>query len=102
MPIFQDDLRRHPSASPNRSPFVVPDPSPTLSFARRVSEESIRTEFCEGLLPDSPSDAILTSSGSPNADPDLETSQATSDRLELIERLKRGESPTWIPNRHVC
>ncbi|PFH58179.1 hypothetical protein XA68_14049 [Ophiocordyceps unilateralis] len=24
---------------------------------------------------------------------------ATSDRSELIERLKRGESPTWIPNR---
>jgi hypothetical protein len=25
----------------------------------------------------------------------------TSDRVELIERLKRGESPTWLPNRNV-
>ena len=24
-----------------------------------------------------------------------------SDRAELIERLKRGESPTWVPNRAV-
>lgn len=26
---------------------------------------------------------------------------ATSDRSELIQRLKRGESPTWIPARHL-
>lgn len=25
----------------------------------------------------------------------------TSDRVELIESLKRGESPTWVPNRSV-
>ena len=24
-----------------------------------------------------------------------------TDRAELIERLKRGESPTWVPNRAV-
>jgi serine phosphatase RsbU (regulator of sigma subunit) len=25
----------------------------------------------------------------------------TSDRVELIERIKRGESPTWVPGRAV-
>lgn len=25
----------------------------------------------------------------------------TSDRGELIERIKRGESPTWVPNPAV-
>jgi hypothetical protein len=25
----------------------------------------------------------------------------TSDRIELIERIKRGESPTWVPGRAV-
>ena len=24
-----------------------------------------------------------------------------TDRAELIERLKKGESPTWVPNRAV-
>ena len=24
-----------------------------------------------------------------------------TDRAELIERLKRGESPTWVPNQAV-
>ena len=63
---------------------------------RRVSEESIRTDLCEGPIPDSP--PALKSPTPPEKPP----SNAVSDRAELIERLKRGESPTWIPNRHVC
>ncbi|KAK3318597.1 hypothetical protein B0H66DRAFT_603175 [Apodospora peruviana] len=59
---------------------------------RRISEESIRTELCEGPIPDSPSRP---------ATPEQELSNVVSDRAELIERLKRGESPTWIPNRHL-
>ena len=65
---------------------------------RRTSEESIRTEFCEG--------PVLDDSNPPSSetDPVVETVAAqveTSDRAELIERLKRGESPTWVPNRKV-
>lgn len=59
----------------------------------RPSEESIRTDFCEGLLRES--------SKSPSPEPEL-CPTTTSDRAELIERLKRGESPTWVPNRRVC
>lgn len=66
------------------------------SLSRRISEESIRTELCDGPIPDSP-----PSSPNPtSARPEL-ASNTTSDRIELIERLKRGESPTWSPKRHL-
>ena len=64
---------------------------------RRMSEESIRTEDCEGPIPD---DAMV--------DVGLENDQNSNmgeavctDRAELIERIKRGESPTWAPNEAV-
>lgn len=66
---------------------------------RRISEESIRTEFCEGPVPDDvdPVSPELTSQ-----EQTASSGVETSDRAELIERLKRGESPTWVPNRTVC
>ncbi|KAL2878862.1 hypothetical protein SGCOL_005830 [Colletotrichum sp. CLE4] len=66
---------------------------------RRLSEESIRTELCEGPIVESP-----TRPSTPETDTDADAAAAavTSDRAELIERLKRGESPTWIPNRRVA
>ncbi|KAL8298367.1 hypothetical protein RB597_006792 [Gaeumannomyces tritici] len=98
MPMFQDptELRhRCQSASPDASdgaPPAAARPIPIqLSASRRLSEESIRTDLCEGPLPD----------GSPIKTPNQDPAVATSDRAELIERLKRGESPTWIPNRHL-
>ncbi|OAA56619.1 hypothetical protein SPI_07626 [Niveomyces insectorum RCEF 264] len=97
--------------------------SSCLSLSRRLSEESIRTEFCEGPLPDSPpvlpqpssaTRASRPSSPPPTAQstltgqttrpatpPRRDVSAPVTDRAELIERLKRGESPTWIPNRHL-
>lgn len=72
-------------------PAKVPTHSETVfqrSLHRQISEESIRTELCEGPIPDSPT-----------LEPSV--SRAVSDRAELIERLKRGESPTWVPNRHL-
>ena len=59
---------------------------------RRLSEESLATELCEGPVPDSPKPTS----------PYIDDEAATSCRAELIERLKRGESPTWIPSRRVC
>lgn len=61
---------------------------------RKVSEESIRTELCEGPLLDSPRPST------PERVSEQETTTVT-DRAELIERLKRGESPTWVPSRTV-
>jgi hypothetical protein len=68
---------------------------------RKVSEESIRTELCEGPIPDSPPDHETIAPHGVEIDVPKEPSQGVSDRVELIERLKRGESPTWLPNRHV-
>jgi hypothetical protein len=100
MPLLQDAAQREmPSLAGGLREIISPIPIQTQvvgSLGRRVSEESIRTELCEGPLPDSPKDA------SPPVSPgNSDLSHATSDRAELIERLKRGESPTWIPNRHV-
>ncbi|POR36227.1 Uncharacterized protein TPAR_03606 [Tolypocladium paradoxum] len=92
MPIFQADLDlEHPSPcrDPEPEAIEVEPPSPRL---RRLSEESLRIELCEGPVPDSPAHPST---------PRSEDDGATSNRTELIERLKRGESPTWIPNRHL-
>ncbi|KAJ3562277.1 hypothetical protein NPX13_g8624 [Xylaria arbuscula] len=62
---------------------------------RDLSQESIRTELCEGLVYDSPpSDTLL---------PFAQTSDlaAGTDRALLLERLRSGQSPTWISNRHL-
>ncbi|CAM1511598.1 Fc.00g091110.m01.CDS01 [Cosmosporella sp. VM-42] len=89
MPIFQADLDHEHEDPVNPRPAVLDIPATRL---RRLSEESIRTELCEGPVPDSPQ---------PPNTPRSDDETAISDRVELIERLKRGESPTWIPNRHV-
>ncbi len=98
MPMFQENFE--PRDDPVDELDDRPDPIPIQQsleclhrgLSRRVSEESIRTELCEGPIPDSPPTAKT---------PEQAVSNAVSDRAELIERLKRGESPTWIPNRHV-
>ncbi|KAI5918602.1 hypothetical protein F4810DRAFT_704113 [Camillea tinctor] len=65
------------------------------TLTRKLSEESIRTELCEGPVPEPPVQEIPA----PKT-PEGDVSTTCSDRAELIERLKKGESPTWIPNRH--
>lgn len=99
MPMFQDPAeldRSRRSASPDAPDGTPPAATRPIAIqlsaaSRRLSEESIRTDLCEGPLPDTP----------PAKTPDQDPAVATSDRAELIERLKRGESPTWIPNRHL-
>ncbi|KAI1770840.1 hypothetical protein F4818DRAFT_431199 [Hypoxylon cercidicola] len=93
MPFFQLDLERRESAeqpsisTPKPAMAPTPDGFQQDGLRRKLSEESIRTELCEGPIPDSPTPRT----------PERET---CSDRSELIERLKRGESPTWRPSRH--
>ncbi|KAL7950138.1 hypothetical protein V8C42DRAFT_309586 [Trichoderma barbatum] len=86
MPIFQEDIHH---VSPASSPIAI---EPVASRSRRLSEESLPTELCEGPIPDSP-----MHSSTPKGDEETRI----SDRAELIQRLKRGESPTWVPNRHL-
>lgn len=103
MPIFQDDLgvgRETPPGKPTTSPLSKSPLGQNL-IKRKVSEESIRTELCEGPIPDSPEEERNRWAG------DLDHNfkmpiHGTSDRVELIERLKKGQSPTWLPNRNVC
>lgn len=80
MPIYQADLDHE------RLSRVA---EPPIAKTRRLSEESIRTELCDGPLLDS-SSALRS-----------EDEATITSRDELIQRIKRGESPTWRPNRHV-
>lgn len=102
MPIFQDDLgggQGTPPAKPGTSPLLN-SPLDRNRIARKLSEESIRTELCEGPLPDTPEDSNGVSTGNSNTSftfPIL----GTSDRVELIERLKKGQNAAWLPNRNV-
>ncbi|KAL2129146.1 hypothetical protein VTI74DRAFT_8166 [Chaetomium olivicolor] len=100
MPMFrEDDLEQAASPRDSASHYSDSAPIPIQTppgmgrwLGRRLSEESIRTELCEGPIPESPPRPPT---------PHQAVSHAVSDRAELIERLKRGESPTWIPNRHL-
>lgn len=89
MPIFnEDDDPGRTNALPQSAETATsPVQSPAAMarwFGRRLSEESIRTELCDGPVPDSP--PLPATSQQPPA-----VSHAVSDRAELIERLKRGE-----------
>lgn len=69
------------------------------SIMRRPSEESIRTEFCDGPVPDADEEGTMSVDNTMGATSDAKVE--TSDRAELIERIKKGESPTWIPSGTV-
>ena len=97
MPMFHDPDRPWDGPRSTNKAADIPQPIVAL-LERRTSEDSIRTEFCEGPVLDDSKPA------SPKPNPAAESVAAsveTSDRAELIERLKRGESPTWVPNRKV-
>ncbi|KAK3400134.1 hypothetical protein B0T20DRAFT_407956 [Sordaria brevicollis] len=65
---------------------------PPKSLSHRVSEESIRTEFCEGPV-DSPFNPTA-----PERKPHI---PLVHDRAMLIHRLKEKESQTWVPNNNL-
>lgn len=98
MPLFQDpDLL---IANSKENLKTSPPASAIATVMRKPSEESIRTEFCDGPEPDPP--GWIKSLEEKAADmATREDDIRTSDRAELIERIKRGESPTWVPNQAV-
>lgn len=96
MPIFHDPDQPFP-----RKAVSVPEPVACDSTMRRVSEESIRTEFCDGPIVDADMEDTLPVGGDGGNAVPIGGSLHTSDRGELMERIKRGESPTWVPNPAV-
>ena len=92
MPLLHDPDR------PDQA-FESPDSNESAINMRRPMEENILTELCDGPLFEdtvrhlSPSEKNLQSKATDRIE--------TSDRGELIERIKRGESPTWVPTRAV-
>ncbi|KAK4161296.1 hypothetical protein QBC43DRAFT_358090 [Cladorrhinum sp. PSN259] len=80
---------------PHNAFSTPPKPIMRRSLSRRLSEESIRTDLCEGPILESPPCKPST------PEKTISHTVSVSDRAELIERLKRGESPTWVPNRHL-
>ncbi|KAL8929233.1 MAG: hypothetical protein Q9208_001316 [Pyrenodesmia sp. 3 TL-2023] len=96
MPIFQDPERLFPHLAKLSEAF------PANSLKSKASEESVRTEFCDGPLPDAPTWDTVENEDVIHKEKERSCSQSgvcTSDRNELIERIKRGESPTWIPSQ---
>ncbi|OAA54020.1 hypothetical protein ISF_08500 [Cordyceps fumosorosea ARSEF 2679] len=94
MPIFQEDIdHSRPLLNPNRPSRLVDDDDDSLLRLRRLSEVSLPVELCEGPIPDTPEQRPET--------PDNQNESHMLDRSVLIERLKRGESPSWIPSRHL-
>lgn len=102
MPIFQDDFGSRRATPPPAKPSRHRSTSPSGGFLmeRKDSEESIRTELCEGPVSNVvEEDREFPTTGLHST---LEFPvQTTSDRVELIDRLTRGQSPDWLPNRNV-
>ncbi|KAL8766830.1 MAG: hypothetical protein Q9209_006488 [Squamulea sp. 1 TL-2023] len=93
MPILEDPERRFART-------VQSIPSSNINTVKpKISEESIRTEFCDGFLPDVPSWDTMDGSQKDNGPVQGGGGVCTSDRNELMEMIKRGESPTWLPSK---
>lgn len=91
MPIHQDPEQQLSEAYRREE---LPQPHVNM---RRLSEESIRTEYCDGPVA---MDHVTLQKGKESRISN-NGEAVCSDRAELIERIKRGESPTWIPNQAV-
>ena len=98
MPVFHDPELRLASDKEEKG---VSEKSPSLpATMRRPSEESIRTEFCDGPEPEVPRWTTHLENQATAID-GKEQATSTSDRAELIKRIKSGKSPTWVPSEAV-
>lgn len=94
MPIHQDPEQQLSKAYKKEEP-----PQHDVNM-RRLSEKGIRTDFCDGPILDIAMDDVAIQTGREGRLGN-HGEAVCSDRAELIERIKRGESPTWIPNQAV-
>lgn len=93
MPIAQDPDKPLPLASK-----IWPDK--LQSSIQKLPDESNRTNaFLDGPV-DVPS-WIPSLEAKAEAMAQIGGETRTSDRQELMERIKRGESPTWVPRHAV-
>lgn len=93
MPIFQEDVDHIRPAPGELQPSRRSPARHAPLGPRRLSEESLPVELCEGPIPDSPEQRPKT--------PENQIDSHMIDRSVLIERIKRGESPSWIPTLQV-
>ncbi|KAL9004244.1 MAG: hypothetical protein Q9188_002934 [Gyalolechia gomerana] len=97
MPILQDPEQRFPKSSEPRRPSL------STNATIISSEESISTQVCDGPMPDASASWDMVQKevvGLGKDGSDCSRGEVcTSDRNELMERIKRGESPTWIPSQ---
>lgn len=94
MPIFQDHDQPAIYTSRSTKPYQF-EQNGTNDY-----EERARAGSCEDHLVESPNWSISEFKKIVPANNGGRTH--TSDRAELIERIKRGESPTWVPKQSVC
>jgi hypothetical protein len=102
MPIFQDDLGGGQGTPPTEPTISTLSSSPLDGnvVARKLSEESIRTELCEGPLLDGP--GYSQASPPPSSRRNFGfPGHETSDRELFIERLKKEKNKGWWPSREV-
>lgn len=91
---------------------IVQDPDKSLPLASKIWPENVQSRIQK--LPDEINRTIPFLDGPvgvPSWIPSLEAKAEvmvqtggearTSDRQELMERIKRGESPTWVPSHAV-
>ncbi|KAL8807722.1 MAG: hypothetical protein Q9182_000533 [Xanthomendoza sp. 2 TL-2023] len=100
MPIFEDPEQRFFAADQTSESLQLKTVRP------RVAGGGIGIGFCDGPLSDSPSweDVSKNNVGQKSERKSERPSHSrggvcTSNRNELIERLKRGESATWVPSQ---
>ena len=78
---------------------------PSYDMRTNTSEENVSIDFHDGPLPGFSSwdTAEIEGVGPKENEPKSNGGGVcTSDRNELMERIKRGESPTWVPSQTVC
>ena len=91
MPLSQEpDARAYP---------LLDAPPAFASSSGSKLEDGARTKDGEGSFVEVSMEDLSAGEGAATARSDGEA--VCSDRAELIERLKRGESPQWLPNQSV-
>ena len=85
------------------APDVYHQEQPPSSLDAKIRGPSVgilRSEDCEGPILDTSTQNTLVE-GERDEMVGGNGEALCSDRAELIERIKRGESPTWVPNQAV-
>lgn len=95
MPIFQEDPDGPllPTSSTKKIPYH--------DYPMQDNSAESVADFNHGPLPplfNWKMTEVLPSEVAPSSEP---SGAVTSNRAELIERIKRGESPTWVPKQSV-